>query len=128
MESQFLGHEVVRQMCEMWSSFRPTPWGDWGWLLRKGLDIGVRALRALMKTYKSSQGETMPESAKRVVKMARRYFEEPSVRSLRPTCGQDDEETRLRKSTLCTLALTMSNLEHVALATMGSPEKYFSQA
>ena len=48
MESQFLGHEVVRQMNEIWSQFRPPPRGDWTWLLRKAQDFGVRALRAIV--------------------------------------------------------------------------------
>ena len=68
MESQFLGHEVVRQMLELWGSFTPPPWGDWGYMLRKGIDWGVRALRCLVKLHRPSQNESMPEFMKRAMR------------------------------------------------------------
>ena len=51
MAARFLGHEVVRTVSMQFESFSPPPRGDWGWLLRKVLDIGVKTLRQLVRCY-----------------------------------------------------------------------------
>ena len=56
MESQLLGHEVVRQMIQFWCAFVPPPHGDWGWMLRKALDISVRAQRSVLQRMHTLAG------------------------------------------------------------------------
>ena len=117
MEEAFLGHEVVRQMMQIWEQFSPPPRGDWGWILRKALDYGVRALRNLVRLYHAGQSEDMSSFVLRATKMVRLYYEESFVRSLMGVEGDTDEEKNLRKSALCSLAVTLGNIEG---ATLGS--------
>ena len=97
MESEFLGHEVVRQFVELISGFSPFPAGDWGWLLRKGYDISVRAMRQLTTLYGEGPEDCM--------KLVRLYFEEAFVRSL-----GSYEEPALKRA-LCAMVVSMHNLE-----------------
>ena len=67
MEGEFLGHEVVRQIGLLLTSFTPPPMGDWGWLLRQAQDIGVRTMRQLVRYYlrereRESEAEAQRES------------------------------------------------------------------
>ena len=58
METEFLGHEVVRQVGMLIDGFRPVPYGDWGWFMRSAQDIAVRTLRHLVRIYRKGN-ETM---------------------------------------------------------------------
>ena len=97
MESEFLGHEVVRMFLELIMSFSPSPCGDWGWLLRKSHDIMVRAQRQLMTLYN--------EDSVNCMKLVRLYFEEAFARAL---MSYDEGE---QKKAICSMVLTMHNLE-----------------
>ena len=112
MEGELLGHEVVRQMLQFWCSFVPGPLGDWGWMLRKGLDIAVRALRFLVRTYAhAGMAEPMGRFVLRASDIVRLYFEESFVRALGSLEGNSDAQKKLRKAALCSCAVTMRNIE-----------------
>ena len=80
MEAEYLGHEVVRQITMLLTSFSPAPRGDWGWLWRQALDIGVRTMRQLVKSY--LRHEAKDEFMARAYKMVRLFFEEGWRRAL----------------------------------------------
>ena len=112
MESALLGHEVVRQMIQCWCSFVPGPLGDWGWVLRKALDIAVRALRYLVMTYNNAgQLEDTLAFYLRASDIVRLYFEESFVRALGSLEGNSEAQKKLRKAALCSCAVTMRNIE-----------------
>ena len=112
MEGELLGHEVVRQMMQFWCSFVPGPLGDWGWMLRKGLDISVRSLRFLVRTYAhAGMAEPMGRFVLRASDIVRLYFEESFVRALGSLEGNSEPQKRLRKSALCSSAVAMRNSE-----------------
>ena len=112
MEGELLGHEVVRQMLQFWTSFIPGPIGDWGWMLRKALDIGVRALRFLVRTYAhTGMAESVQRFVLRASDIVRLYFEESFVRALGSLEGNTEPQKRLRKAALCSCAVTMRNIE-----------------
>ena len=112
MEGELLGHEVVRQTLQFWCSFVPGPLGDWGWMLRKALDIAVRALRFLVRTYShSGMAEPMMRFVLRASDIVKLYFEESFVRALGSLEGNSEPQKRLRKFALCSCAVTMRNIE-----------------
>ena len=57
MDNEVMGHEMVRQMQEIWNTCSPPPKGDWGWIFRKTLEYCVRALRILLKIYRGEVHE-----------------------------------------------------------------------
>ena len=101
MEGALLGHEVVRQMLMFWTSFVPYPMGDWGWVLRKAMDIGVRALRYLVKTYNNAgQIEDMVVFCLRATSIVRLYYEESFVRALSSVQGNSEDQKNEEERTL----------------------------
>ena len=104
MEDEYLGHEVVRMVMQLLSGFSPAPYGDWGWLLRKCMDIAVKALRQLVRVYYKGV-ETMEAFMMRAMSLVRLYFEEAFHRTLLSAEG------RLMRSGLCSLMVTLRNLE-----------------
>ena len=74
MEQEYLGHEVVRQITMLLTTFSPYPRGDWGWLLRQALDIGVRTMRQLVKYY--LRDEQKDDFMARAYMLVRLFFEE----------------------------------------------------
>jgi len=103
MENEYFGHEVVRQVGMAIESFRPSPYGDWGWMMRKCQDIAVRTLRHLVRIYHKQ--ESIEIFLMRAVNFVRLYFEEAFHRCLLG-CG-----TSLRKAAMCNLMITMKNFE-----------------
>ena len=50
MESEFLCHETIRQLQQLFLKC-PPPVGDWAWLWRRAEDIAVRQVRQLARYY-----------------------------------------------------------------------------
>ena len=107
MESQFLGHEVVRQMGEIWNRMIASFWVDLGWGMRKALDIGVRALRTLVY-YNGCDAfnETTAAFHVRAIKLVRLYYEESFVRSLYEARGNSNED-KLTQAAMCSLVVSI---------------------
>jgi hypothetical protein len=104
MAEAFMGHEVVRQIAIHMERFSPPPRGDWGWMLRKCTDIGVRTLRQLVKVYHRGT-EDMRAFLERAMQLVRLYFEEAFHRTLMGAEGS------LRKSAFCAMMVTMRAFE-----------------
>ena len=102
MEGDFLGHEVVRQICILLEAFNPK--GDWGWLLRRALDIAVRTVRQ-MTTYYMRTGEEESAFMRKAILVMRLFFEEGWHRTLLGSEG------KLMKSAMCSLIVSMKGLE-----------------
>ena len=77
METEFMGHEVVRQIMGLMATW--SPHGEFGWLMRKSQDIAVRTLRQLRRLYKGPEEENFEEKAMNVVRL---YIEESFHRTL----------------------------------------------
>jgi hypothetical protein len=103
METEYLGHEVVRQLGTLIDNFKPAPYGDWGWFMRKAQDIAVRTLRHLVKVY--LKNESTDAFLLRAVELFRLYLEEAFHRCLLGC------EKPVRKAALCNLMVTMKNFE-----------------
>ena len=108
METEFMGHEVVRQIMNLTSTW--SPHGDWGWLMRKSQDIAVRTLRQLRRLYKGPEDEKFEEKAMNVVRL---YIEESFHRSL--LCY---EKAELRAA-MSSMMMTMHSLEEKMMNQAG---------
>ena len=73
MQSEYMGHEVVRRMGAYIEEWCPPPRGDHGWLLRKGQDTAVRFLRQLTRIY--MRDEDKSEDFLRKAMVVVRFFE-----------------------------------------------------
>ena len=104
MENEYLGHEIMRQVSNHLVTFSPPPRGDWGWLLRKCLDIAVRALRQLVKYYMGGN-EDKASFLQRAIALVRLYFEEAFHRCL---LGGEDA---LMKAAYCSIVVSMRSFE-----------------
>lgn len=109
MEQSFMGHEVMRQIMICLEAFSPPPRGDWGWMLRKCTDIGVRALRQLVSIYHKN-GEDTVRFMERAMQLVRLYYEEAFHRTLLGAEGA------VRKASYCNLMVSMRSLEIDTLA------------
>ena len=112
MESEFLGHEVVRQLMSLMASWDPR--GDWGWLLRSSQDIAVRTLRQLQRLY----GQTLEEGKifeNEAMHLVRLYLEESYHRTL---LTYEDPPMRAAMSSMM---LTMHRLEEKMMSGAGVP-------
>ena len=80
MEAEYLGHEAVRPITMLLTCFSTAPRGDWGWLLRQALDIGVRTMRQLVKCY--LRDEQKDDFMARAYMLVSLFFEEGWRRAL----------------------------------------------
>ena len=117
MESEYLAHEVVRQIMSLITTWIPAPRGDWGWLLRRCTDIGVRQLRQLTRYYMRS-GEELKSFAMQAVTLVRLFFEEAFHRCLvGARWGM--------RSSLCSILTTMKEFEEDTLTRNASDFGFF---
>ena len=110
MEQEYMSHEVVRQLMLLIESWNPFPRGDYGWLLRRTMDIGVRHLRQLVRYYLRS-GAGLETFAKEAMQVVRLLFEEAWHRLL---IGAKKPGMR---PALCGIVATMRDFE---VDTIGS--------
>ena len=112
MESEFLGHEVVRQLMSLMASwdFR----GDWGWLLRNCQDIAVRTLRQLQRLYGKGveEGKIFEDEAMHLVRL---YLEESYHRTLLTY------EKPSMRAAMSSMMLTMHRFEEKMMSGAGVP-------
>lgn len=104
MESEVLGHEVVRVFMQLLEEFVPSPYGDWGYLLRKCQDLAVRTLRQLTRCWHRAP-EKVEDFAMRATRLVRLYLEEALHRVLL------GEANPMRKAAYCTVCMTLNKLE-----------------
>ena len=118
MESEYLSHEVVRQLMQLILGCSPPPRGDFGWLLRKCTDIGVRHLRQLVRYYLRS-GQELKTFAKGAMQVVRLLFEEAWHRCLRGA------KEPMMRSALCCIAVTMKDVEEDSVGTAACDFGFF---
>ena len=105
MTSEFLGHEVVRMVQQIIDNFKPEPAGDWGYILRKLTDIAIQTMRRLSTIYRKN--EPIEAFHVRAMALVRLYIEEAYHRLLEGI----DHEDQVRKMGLCSMMITMKNIE-----------------
>ena len=77
--------------------------------MRKGSDIGVQAMRSLVRHYHTSS-EAMVSFQERAIWLVRLYFEEAFRRSLL------EAETGMRKAAYCSMLVSMRGFEADSIA------------
>ena len=112
MESEFMGHEVVRQLMALMATWDPR--GDWGWLLRNCQDIAVRTLRQLQRLYGKGveEGKIFEDEAMHLVRL---YLEESYHRTLLTY------EKPVMRAAMSSMMLTMHRLEEKMMSGAGVP-------
>ena len=103
MESEYLGHEVVRMIMQLIDGFSPPPRGDWGWFLRSAMDINVKTMRQLIRIYGAN--ESREKFHMRGISLMRLYMEEAFHRCLLST------DNDLRKAALSSMMVAMRIFE-----------------
>ena len=105
MYGDFLGLEMVRQLCLVIDGFVPPPRGDWVYLLRKVRDLCTLSVRQLIRFYHKPP-EPIREFVVRAMFLIHLYLEEAFRRCLRAASSE-------RRRALCSLMVTMKNIERI---------------
>ena len=104
MEAYYLGHEIMRQFMIRLEAFSPPPRGDWGWGMRRMMDIAVKGVRQLRVIYWTPT-EGMSQFLQRAMRVVRLYLEVAFFRTLMGA------HTGVLRASYCGLMLTWRNFE-----------------